>query len=312
MNIGKAGEFELIRGIRRKTRTDRSVVVGIGDDTAVLKVDASKDTLFTTDMLIEDKHFRLKEATAFEIGRKAMAVNISDIAAMGGVPTHAVISVGLPAGLPQKFVSELYRGIGAAARLFRVNVVGGDTNSSDKLVISVALLGECPKSRAVLRSGAKPGDVLFVTGELGGSYASKKHLRFTPRVKEAAYLTQNFDVHAMMDLSDGLAGDVRRIAEESGVGALISREALPVSSGSDADAALGEGEDFELLFALPPHEAARLTLASTPFGKSFFTPVGRITAKKEGVCLAGPGGIKIPLRARGFDHFAGKGGSREA
>ncbi len=311
MSNARAGEFDLIRGIRRRTHTDASVVVGIGDDTAVVRYRASKDILITTDMLIEDRHFRRSDASAFEIGRKALAVNLSDIAAMGGVPTHAVVAVGLPERLPRGYAEEISRGIRVLASEFGVNVVGGDTNSSEKLVVSVTLLGECPRSGAVRRSGAMPGDVLFVSGSLGGSYASKKHLNFTPRVKEARWLADNFALHAMMDLSDGLAGDVRRIAEESGVGVLISEEALPLSPGASVEAALGEGEDFELLFAVPPREAARLTLAATPFGPLFFTPVGKVTAKKEGLRLARPDGKTGPMPA-GFDHFKAKKGARRA
>jgi thiamine-monophosphate kinase len=234
-----------------------------------------------------------------------LAVNISDIAAMGGLPKHAVISAGLPGDLPASFVDDLYKGIQAVAREFDVNIVGGDTNASDALVISVALLGECEKSKAVYRSTAKAGDVIFVTGELGGSYASRRHLQFMPRVRQARYLVQNFKIHAMMDISDGLAGDIHRLTQESRVGALICRDAIPVSgAASSLEAALSDGEDFELLFALSPREAAKLSLSKNEFGMNFFRPVGRIVEKKYGVCLVDAQGTAWPMKVKGFDHFA--------
>lgn len=299
------GEFEIIRKIRQKTRAGLGVIQGIGDDAAVLSSNASKDVLFTTDMLVEDKHFILREASAFEIGWKALAVNISDIAAMGGMPTSAVISVGLPPDLPESFVDEFYRGIQALARKFGVSIVGGDTNASEKLVICVSLLGECEKSKAVYRSQAKEGDVVFVTGLLGGSYESRKHLTFTPRVREARFLTRYFKVHAMMDISDGLAGDARRIAEESRVGILICREAVPVSEAAGGvESALSDGEDFELLFTLSSKDAARLSFVKHGFGREFFRPVGKVVHKKYGVCLVGASGIATPVEKAGFDHFS--------
>ena len=302
--VKDAGEFNLIRRIRAKTRVDRTVLAGIGDDTAILKTDPSKELLFTTDMIIQDKHFRLKDATAYEIGRKALAVNLSDIAAMGGIPRHAVVSIGFPGDLSQKFVTDLYEGIRVLARKFHVNLVGGDTNASEKLVISIALLGECEKSKAVQRSGAKLGDVIFVSGELGGSYRSKKHVLFMPRIEEAQFLVKNFKLGAMMDISDGLAGDIHRIAEESRVGALLCREAVPVSkAASGFEAALTDGEDFELLFTLSPREAARLHLSPFQIKTNFFKPVGKIVEKKYGVCLVDTAGISKSLAEHGFDHF---------
>ena len=304
-SVRQAGEFNLIRSFSRRTQVDRTVLKGIGDDTAILKADPSRELLFTTDMLIEDIHFRLSEATAHEIGRKSLAVNLSDIAAMGGIPRHAVIAVGLPGGLPVRFATDLYEGIETLARKFGVNIVGGDTNRSDKLVISVALLGECEKSRAVRRSGAKPGDVICVSGELGGSYASKKHLLFTPRVEEARHLVQNYKIHSMIDISDGLAGDIHHIAWESGVGAVLCREAVPVAaSAKGLEAALSDGEDFELLFTLSPREAARLHF--DPFQKKtgLFRPIGKIVEKTKGVSLVDAAGVSRKLTAKGFDHFS--------
>ncbi len=287
-------EFGLISRIRRGTRVGARVRTGIGDDTAVI-VGRGKDLLFTTDMLIEGRHFRLGDASAEEIGRKALAVNLSDIAAMGGVPTQAVVAVGLPKRLSARFADGLYEGIRRAARKFGVDVVGGDTNRSDKLVVSISLLGEVAKGKAVLRSGAKVGDAVAVSGPLGGSYASKKHLNFTPRLEESKYLTRHFRVHAMMDLSDGLASDVKRIAEESRVGILIEESRVPVArAAKSVSQALSEGEDFELLFTLSAREAKRLPKK--------FRVVGRVVPRGRGVKLLKKDGRLVPLTG-GFDHF---------
>ncbi len=297
------GEFGLIGQIRKATPKDGRVCVGIGDDAAVIRLNAAKDILLTTDMLIEDRHFKLPEASPFEIGWKAMAVNISDVAAMGGLPTYAVVSVGLRKNLSVRFIKEIYRGLKAAAGRFHVAIVGGDTNRSDKIVISVALLGEVGRGQAVRRSGAKIGDILFVSGFLGGSYASKKHLKFTPRIKESQFLTKHFKINAMIDLSDGLASDARRIAEESGVGILLSKEAIPVSKGATLDQALTEGEDFELLFTLSPKEAARLTSRAPKSDLAPFHVVGKVVNRKRGIGIVGCDGKVKPLLKTGFDHF---------
>ncbi len=293
--LRQAGEFGWIA-------TAKKYCAGIGDDTAVLR-SGKKDLLLTTDMLLEGRHFLLKKATPFEIGWKAMAVNLSDIAAMGGTPVAAVVSLGAPASTTVKFLEEVYRGLRAAASRFGARIVGGDTNKSERLTLAVTLLGEAKKGKAVLRSGAKPGDWVFVTGSLGGSYASKKHLRFIPRLKEARWLAKNFRLSAMMDLSDGLASDIHRIAEESGVGAVLNESTLPLSKGvRSAQQALTDGEDFELLFTLSPAGASRLLKRKRPAGFPAFTHVGWIVPGRKIECLRKDGKL-APLRARGFDHY---------
>jgi thiamine-monophosphate kinase len=206
--------------------------------------------------------------------------------------------------LKVSFVDGLYDGLSAAAKRFGVQIVGGDTNQSDRLVLSVALLGDAAKGKAVRRSGARKGDVVFVTGSLGGSYLSKRHLRFEPRIKESQFLARNFNLHSMIDLSDGLASDITRIAEESGVGARISREAIPVSKGVSVKSAISEGEDFELLFTLSAREAARLALHPKVRGLAPFHRIGRIVDKREGIRLVHANGRLEPLLASGFDHFS--------
>lgn len=301
--LSDVGEFGWIERLRRRTVPGKGVRVGIGDDTAVLAGTGNKDILFTTDMLIEGRHFRLSEATPIEIGRKALAVNLSDIAAMGGTPTHAVVSVGFPARAPLSLAEGISKGMRTLARKYHVNIVGGDTNCSDRVVISVALLGEAPKGGSVLRSGARPGDVVFVTGSLGGSYVSKRHLTFEPRLAESRFLMKRFRPTSMMDISDGLASDARRLAKASGVDVLLVEGCIPkASSVKSVFRALSDGEDFELLFTLPPREAARLTLVR-PRGLASFTPVGKVLRGNGGVRLLRAHGAAVPLRETGFDHF---------
>lgn len=303
--LGTLGEFGLIEEIRKKVHCDKSVLLGIGDDAAVLRGSVNKRLLLTTDMIIEDRHFRRREASAFEIGWKAMAVNVSDIAAMGGVPTHAVVAAGLSKRLKVSYVKEIYRGIRTLASKFKINIVGGDTNESDRLILAVAILGEASAQGIVTRAGARPGDVLFVSGALGGSYLSRKHLTFTPKVKEARFLTDHFKITSMIDISDGLASDIHRIAEESSVGAAIWREAVPVSKfARSLDQALTEGEDFELLFTMPPAEAARLAPLARRSRIGPFFAVGRIVNRRQGVGVRDASGKIKSLGARGFDHFA--------
>jgi len=214
--------------------------------------------------------------------------------------------VGLPKDLNVKYVKRLYAGIQDVARRFRVNIVGGDTNASDKLVIAIALLGTCGKHPPVTRSGAQAGDVIFVSGDLGGSYASKKHLNFTPRIAEAQYLVKNYKINSMMDLSDGLSSDIYRLTKASHVGAAILQEAIPVSAkAKHLDAALSEGEDFELLFTLSSKEAARLTLADKPKILATFCPIGKVMPQKYGVQLIKSDGQRKVLFEKGHDHFRG-------
>jgi thiamine-monophosphate kinase len=310
------GEFEYIAWLRARTPTDARVPVGPGDDCAVL-TPPSRPLLVTTDMLMDGTDFVLAEVGPRRAGRKAMAANLSDIAAMAGVPVAAVVSVALPKGAacrvatklnatrqaadptnptpsPSPFregepgvallAEELYRGLRDAADAFGVALVGGDTNSWDgPLVISVTALGEATARGPVRRGGAKPGDWLFVTGPLGGSILGH-HLDFTPRVREALALAAAVELHAMIDVSDGLAADLNHVCEESRCGAVLDAEAIPVSdaaralsaaSGKSAlEHALGDGEDFELVFAVAPEDGAKLLAAP---------PVPGLT--KIGVCI---------------------------
>jgi thiamine-monophosphate kinase len=259
------GEFDYIAWLRSRTPKSPRVLVGPGDDCAVLAA-TSPALLVTTDMLLEGSHFVLAEAGPRRVGRKAMAVNLSDIAAMGGKPVAAFVSVGLPRGEAGAIAEELYLGIREIADQFDTAIAGGDTNSwTGGLVISVTLLGEPGPQGPILRSGAKPGDWLFVTGPLGGSILGK-HLDFSPRVRESLLLQQHAKVHAMIDISDGLSADVFHLCEESGCGAVLFAANLPISDAArqladgktPLEHALGDGEDFELAFAVDADDGRRL------------------------------------------------------
>lgn len=299
------GEFGFIDWLRQRTPADARVVVGPGDDTAVLRWPGAP-CLVTTDMLLEGSCFRLAEAGPRLVGRKAMAVNLSDIAAMAGRPVAAVVSVGLPRQGGRTLAEELYAGLRELADAFATAVVGGDTNSWDgPLVVSVTLLGEATGTGPVCRSGARPGDWLFVTGPLGGSILGK-HLRFTPRVQEALALHAAVELHAMIDVSDGLAADLHHVCTESGCGAVLQAEAIPIAPAAltlpdgrpPLEHALTDGEDFELVFAVSPRDGQRLLDTQ---------PVPGITLVRIGECVAEgywleEAGQRRPLEPRGYVH----------
>jgi thiamine-monophosphate kinase len=310
-----SGEFAFIDWLRRRTPSARRVVIGPGDDTAVVSWPGGS-CLVTTDMLLEGSCFVLEgsplqvagviAAAPRRIGRKAMAVNLSDLAAMAGVPVCAVVSVGLPKRGGRQLAEELYLGLREVADAFDTAIVGGDTNSWDgPLVISVTVLGEAGPRGPVRRSGARLGDLLVVTGDLGGSLLGK-HLDFTPRVREALLLAERVDLHAMIDLSDGLAADVAKLCGESGCGAVLWAEAIPISEAARRMAddrtplmhALGDGEDFELVFAVDRAEGERLVRDQ---------PVAGITLTAIGECVADglwldEAGQRRPLSALGWVH----------
>jgi thiamine-monophosphate kinase len=300
------GVFAFIDWLRRRTPAAGRVLVGPGDDTAVLAWEPGPPLLVTTDMLLEGSCFLLAEAGPRRVGRKAMAVNLSDMAAMAGRPVAAVVSVGLPRAGGRALAEELYLGLREVADAFDTAVVGGDTNSWDgPLVINVALLGEATPRGAVRRSGARPGDRLLVTGALGGSIRGK-HLDFTPRVREALLLHEAAPLHAMIDVSDGLAADVAHLCAESGCGAVLRADAIPISEDArrmddgrpPLEHALGDGEDFELVFAVAPEDARRLLATQ---------PVPGLTLVEIGECLAGglwleEGGQRRPLPPSGYVH----------
>lgn len=265
-------EFDLIDWIRQQATSRDEVLLGIGDDTAILK-STDRPWLTTVDSIAEGTHFTLETATPQQIGRKALAINLSDIAAMAGEPVAAFVSFHLPKHLGRTFIEGVYEGLFGMAKEFNTVIAGGDTNTWDgPFVISITLMGQAHGKGSVLRSGAQVGDAICVTGELGGSLPSKHHLDFTPRVHEAQRLRDSFEIHAMIDVSDGVASDLRHILNASDVGAVIDAEHIPISNAVDEKLphaervrhALCDGEDFELLFTVSPDECVRL-LADPPF-----------------------------------------------
>ena len=302
-------EFDYIRWLRQRTPAHPRVVVGPGDDCAVLQP-STAPLLVKTDMLLQDCHFILEQAGPRRVGRKALAVNLSDIAAMGGRPVAAVVSVGLPRQGTRPLAEELYAGMRALADEFAVAIVGGDTNTWDGgLVVSVALLGDAGPQGPILRSGAKPGDWLFVTGPVGGSILGK-HLDFMPRVREAAQLQEHAPIHAMIDISDGLAADINHLCEESSCGAVLVAERVPVSAAdrqindnrTPLEHALTDGEDFELAFAVAPDDGRRL-LAQQPVAGIALSCIGECCAE-QGLFLH-EDGKRRGLPAKGYVHSFG-------
>ena len=298
-------EFRHIAWIRQQLPADPRVVIGAGDDAALVRLPQG-ELLATVDMLLEGVHFSLTEATPAQVGRKAMNVNLSDVAAMAGTPLFALLAVGLPPNSPKELAAELFNGLKEAADRFGVAIIGGDTNSSRSgVVISVAVLGAPHPNGVVRRSGARPGDVLMVTGKLGYSRLGK-HLDFTPRIAEAKRLHERCRLTAMMDLSDGLGGDLFHLARESGVGAIIDADVLPINDGPDDDRsplhhALSDGEDFELLFTTPPADVDRL-LHEQPLADLGvpLTRIGVIT-QEPGVRLR-QSGVERPFEPSGYVH----------
>jgi len=308
-------EFELIARLTRTLPTNESVVVGAGDDCAVLDVGlGDRWLLFKTDAVVQGIHFSA-DVPPEKIGRKALARCLSDIAAMAGTPTAALVTIALPKNFVPEFVERIYVGLNALATQQGVAVVGGETTTNPAgLLISVALIGFVPRGKALLRSGAQVGDAIFVTGELGGSLAGR-HLEFEPRLAEARWLAEQFTIHSLMDVSDGLAGDLRHILSASRVGALLHKSAVPISRAAKAIArkgdaakpafvaALTDGEDFELLFTVASQDAVPLLDGwKQKFPDLKLSCIGKIIAG-EGIQLRDQTGIR-PLTAHGYVHFS--------
>ena len=260
------------------------LLVGIGDDTAVLKK-TEHDLLFAADMLMDGIHFKLKDIDPMLVGRKALAVNLSDIAAMGGRPIAVTVSLAVPESINPAVPLQIMEGVFALAKTYNVAVSGGDTNVwKHPLVIDVAVIGEVSKKGPVLRSGAKTGDHIFVTGPLGLSIQGK-HLSFEPRIKEAQFLHEHYTLTSMIDISDGLAKDLRLVLKASRCGAILNTGKIPRSKNPDGQAcgieqAMTDGEDFELCFTLSSDDAARLKSDVKYPGAELFD-IGIITAEQN-------------------------------
>jgi thiamine-monophosphate kinase len=309
-------EKKLIQQIRRSTRTGGSVVTGIGDDCAVLRVPAGLEILVTTDFSIENVHFRRDWHTPESVGRRCLTRGLSDIAAMGGDPRAAFLSLAVPNDCPQKWIDRFLQGLLGLAQEFKIPLAGGDTAASpDGIVADIVVIGSVPRGEAILRSGAKAGDRIYVTGDLGHSAAAiaallqshsfgwprRQAFRPLPRVAVGQHLRRHGLASAMIDLSDGLSTDLEHICQESHVGAELEGEAIPRARESAGkrqvglDFALHGGDDYELLFtssAAIPRKIAGIRI----------TQIGRIKRGREMLLIAANGKSQL-LQAKGWEHF---------
>jgi thiamine-monophosphate kinase len=328
-----ANEVAFLRSIERLVfaggRRPRNLILPIGDDAAAFRVRPGCQALISTDALVEGVHFDLSYFSPEDLGWKALAVNLSDIAAMGGRPTFFTTSLAVPRGTSAQFLKRLYRGMLELARETGVTLIGGDTCSSPSgLFLDVTILGEVEPSKMVTRQGGRPGDLLYVSGALGGSAIgleflkrrirpssggkelSRRHLRPRPRLELARKLIRRCAVNAMIDLSDGLSTDLNHLARESRVGAIICAEKIPTTPLSSKLSSLlpasllhyslNGGEDYELLFSVPARDQKKVPreLDGIPI-----TEIGHLTGGKPG-CWISTGGKQQPLPPSGYDHFS--------
>lgn len=312
LTLEDVGEIEALRGLIAGLPRGRNLRVGPGDDAAVvLSPSEGRDLLLTSDPVIEGVHFN-PETPAAAVGHKAVGRVLSDIAAMGGVPFWCLLNVVAPSSTPLQRLRDLYQGAIRLARREQVGLVGGDLSAGPVLEVHAFAVGGVPRGRACLRSGARPGDWLFVTGSLGGS-CQGYHLRFRPRLREGQWLRAGRWVSAMIDVSDGLASDLRHLLAASGVGAEVDLDAIPLSraarqlqDGRGAlDHALHDGEDFELLFTVP---ASRRRAFSRAWKLSFrlrCTCIGRIIEEADRIEWTGHPTGAGDLDAGGYEHFRG-------
>ena len=313
-----AGEDEITAWFGRQSKlTAADFPIGIGDDMAQVQLGDDTCVFVTTDMLLDGVHFDLQQATLEQVGYKAMAVSLSDCAAMATVPVAAVVCVALPEGFGEQELKQLHSGITSVGEKFGCALVGGDiTGWSDKspFAISVAMLSRRAGNEPIKRSGAKVGDSICVTGSLGGSRCGK-HLEFEPRVKEAIKIAQMVTVNSMIDISDGLSSDLNRICRASRVGAIIDAQQIPMSdeakrSENPLSSALNDGEDFELLFTLCEKECQKLlekwdgpTRRAAALSQQVpITRIGTITDTKKMQIKMTDGKIS-DLEARGYEHL---------
>lgn len=292
--LASIGEDELIRRLVAGLPMSKDVLAGPGDDCAVLKPPGRGERLlFKTDVVVERIHFQ-PDTPPRLIGRKAMARVVSDVAAMGGSPLFALVTLVMRRATEIRHVEDIYAGLREISDLFGISIVGGETSRGDTMVVSVSLVGTVGRKWPG-RHGGIAGDALLVTGRLGGSIRGK-HLRFIPRVREARWLVRHFAIHAMMDLSDGLAKDLPRMAAASGLNFVIDETTLPRSPGCSAEQAWGDGEDYELLFAVAPRSIERLKKNwRREFPELELTAIGRLVPLGEG---------RLPaFQSKGWDHF---------
>ena len=332
MKLQEIGEFGLIARIRKwMAASNPSLIQGIGDDAAVIDIGerGGKVVLVTTDILIEGIHFDRAWIDPYRLGKKSLFVNLSDIAAMGGTPKYFLISFGIPKNLPFSFASLLYRGLKDGAKKFQVDLIGGDTSLSKKVVINICLLGEGKRQNLLFRKGAKVGDDLYVSGTLGDAALGlkilrkkglkkgrkglvEKHLSPSPRIQLGKAIGKHHWATAMIDVSDGLLIDAKHLLEESKVGARIWEDRIPLSriyqkwihfySKDHYQLALSGGEDYELLFTAPTQRRGKIS-AFARSSKILITRIGEILPEREGFYIIKKDGKEYsPLRL-GFEHF---------
>lgn len=332
--VRDVGEFGLIRRLARKLGPVRAdVVVGIGDDVAVVSARPDRYLLATCDVQVEGVHFVPGRVDPHRLGRKAAAVNLSDIAAAGGRPTHALVSLLVPPEMDVSFLEALYEGIAAEMGRFGGDVIGGNMARLERLVVDVTLLGEADGAHLVRRAGARPGDLVLVTGRLGAAAAGLHVAREpslvlasadraalldayetpTPRLAESAAMVRAGGVTAMIDVSDGLAADLGHVCEESGVGVRVFADQIPIDGATRRAAAaagvdplrwaLGGGEDYELLLTADPQRAEALVEAVEEAAGTRVSIIGQVTQASSGRFLVATGGQELPLASDGWAHF---------
>lgn len=295
MKLREVGEERLLNQLLPRLPLGKTVVAGAGDDCAVIEIFGGRNFLvLKTDCVVEGVHF-LSGANPADVGWKAMMRPLSDFAATSALPQFALITLIASKQTEVEWVRKLYRGIRGAAKQFDVSIVGGETSSSPgPIVISVSIAGFVERNRWMSRRRGKVGDDLFVTGHLGGAI-KQKHLRFVPRILESRWLTKNFSIHAMMDVSDGLGVDLPRLACASKVGFTIETENLPLAPGAKIGDAISEGEDYELLFAISQRQSKRLQRAwKRKFPKLALTRIGQLHQRSK---------IKRQTLPGGYVHF---------
>ncbi len=342
IRLSGVGEFGLIERIRGIVPRPTHAILGIGDDCAVVRPTAGRDLLVTTDLLVEQVDFTQRTTTPFRLGRKAMAVSLSDIAAMGGLPRAALVTLALRPDMEPEFIDDLYRGLQKEGAKHGVEIIGGDISASSTLMIGVTVLGEAESGRAVTRAGAQPGERVWVTGRLGGSAAGlaalqagfrlsndqvegpleatgklaeairealERHLCPAPRIREGRALAAAGVASAMIDLSDGLAADLAKLCRESGVSARIREDRIPVDPVASIIGNL-LGQDT-MAMALAGGEDFELLFSSPADADGIvrlvangqaMTEVGEVTAPAEGCVLVQRSGAMVPLSG-GYDHF---------
>jgi thiamine-monophosphate kinase len=341
MKISELGEFGLIARIQKMLPQDvPGVIVGIGDDVAVLRGNGDNVWLVTCDVQMEGAHFLRTAVSPRDLGHKALAINLSDIAAKGGTPRFALVSLGLPKDLPVAFIDELYAGLRAAAEASGTGIIGGNISGSQLgFFIDLFLIGEAPEKDVLLRSGARPGDRILVTGSLGDAAAgaalcldpnlagpkgycraaAQRFNRPTPRLQEGRLIAHSHLATAMLDISDGLAGDLGHLCERSAVGARVHADRLPVhaanrklsqeAQGDEWHFSICGGEDYELLFTASPERASGLAEEITAATGTPVAVIGEILSAGEGRQFVLPDGRTVPLEPKAWDHL--KQGAQE-